>query len=150
MTMLGLLFTYTIGTYLDWRSMSIVCSLVPVICVVCLYFIPRSPVFLLTKGAKHQAQQSLQYYRGPNVDVTKELTELEKSMEAGQEITKTGVMRILTTGLYLKPLCLSLMLMLLQQFSGIKVINSYIVQIFQNAGSKVNKIHYHSFCEQWI
>ena len=73
------------------------------------------------------------------MDVTKELTELEKSIEAGQEITKTGVMRILTTGLYLKPLCLSLMLMLLQQFSGIKVINSYIVQIFQNAGSKVNK-----------
>merc|ERR1719445_59014 len=50
MTMLGLLFTYTIGTYLHWRSMSVVCSLVPVICVACLYFIPRSPVFLLTKG----------------------------------------------------------------------------------------------------
>ena len=135
--MLGLLFTYTIGTYLDWRSMSVVCSLVPVICVACLYFIPRSPVFLLAKGDKYQALESLQYYRGPHVDVTKELTELEKSMEASQEVTKTGVMRILTTGFYLKPLCLSLMLMLLQQFSGIKVINSYIVQIFQNAGSKV-------------
>merc|ERR1712215_231733 len=36
----------------------------------------------------------------------------------------------------LKPIFIGLMLMLLQQFSGIKVISSYIVQIFQNAGSK--------------
>ena len=64
MTMLGLLFTYTIGTFLDWRMLSLVCSLVPVICVICLSMIPRSPSFLLASGDKTRARSSLQYYRG--------------------------------------------------------------------------------------
>ena len=46
-------------------------------------------------------------------------------------------MDIFCKAIYRKPLLLSAMLMLMQQFSGIKVINSYIVQIFQNAGGKV-------------
>ena len=64
MTMLGLLFTYTIGTFLDWRMLSLVCSSVPVLCVICLSMIPRSPSFLLASGDKTRARASLQYYRG--------------------------------------------------------------------------------------
>lgn len=136
MTMLGLLFTYTIGTFLDWRMLSLVCSCVPVICVICLSMIPRSPSFLLASGDKMRARSSLQYYRGPDFDVNKEFVELEHSVLKSQAEAKSGIIRILTKTTYVKPLALSLMLMLLQQFSGIKVINSYIVQIFQNAGSK--------------
>ena len=69
--------------------------------------------------------------------MTEEFAALEKSVVNSQLEAKSGIMRILTKTSYAKPLALSLMLMLLQQFSGIKVINSYIVQIFQNAGSKV-------------
>ena len=75
---------------------------------------------------------------GPDFDVNKEFVELEKSVLSSQVEAKSGIIRILTKSSYAKPLALSLMLMLLQQFSGIKVINSYIVQIFQNAGSKVS------------
>ena len=67
MTMLGLLFTYTIGTFLDWRLLSLVCSAVPIICVLCLAVIPPSPTFLLSSGysgEKSRARSSLQYYRG--------------------------------------------------------------------------------------
>ena len=61
---------------------------------------------------------------------------LEASTEESQFVSTVGFRSILTNKTYFKPLCISLMLMLLQQFSGIKVISSYIVQIFQNAGSK--------------
>ena len=74
---------------------------------------------------------------GQDFDVNKEFVELEHSVLKSQAEAKSGITRILTKSIYVKPLALSLMLMLLQQFSGIKVINSYIVQIFQNAGSKV-------------
>ena len=69
--------------------------------------------------------------------MNREFVELEKSVMSSQGEANSGIIRILTKTSYAKPLALSLMLMLLQQFSGIKVINSYIVQIFQNAGSKV-------------
>ena len=113
-TMLGLLTTYTIGTWLDWRSLSLVRSVIPLLVIVCLYFLPRSPMFLLTKNQRKEAMSSL------------ELLQMETSTKQSQNAAT----------LDLKPISIGLMLMLLQQFSGIKVISSYIVQIFQNAGSK--------------
>ena len=70
-------------------------------------------------------------------DVTSELAELERRLSSSRAASSLGPATILTNSHTLRPLGLSLMLKLLQQFSGIKVINSYIVQIFQNAGSKV-------------
>ena len=62
---------------------------------------------------------------------------MQKSFLEKKHISKTGIIEIFSQSSYRKPLLLSAMLMLMQQFSGIKVINSYIVQIFQNAGGKV-------------
>eukprot|EP00092_Neocalanus_flemingeri_P034712 GFUD01037773.1.p1 GENE.GFUD01037773.1~~GFUD01037773.1.p1 ORF type:complete len:517 (+),score=127.69 GFUD01037773.1:69-1619(+) len=136
MTMMGLLSTYTIGTWLDWRRLSAVCSVIPLLVILCLYFIPRSPMFLLSMGLKEEARSSLKFYRGGNVDVTQELLKLQASTEESTNVSTVRAVSLLSNKTYLKPLCISLMLMLLQQFSGIKVISSYIVQIFQNAGSK--------------
>ena len=63
--MLGLLFSYTVGTLLPWRALSAVCAAVPLLCVLCLAAIPRSPAFLLSTGDREAARSSLQYYRGP-------------------------------------------------------------------------------------
>ena len=54
------------------RYVSIICSVVPLITISSLFFIPCSPSFLISKRAKHQAWSSLQYYRGQNFDITKE------------------------------------------------------------------------------
>ena len=148
--MLGLLFTYAIGAYLNWRLLSIVCSTVPVLTIICLHFLPQSPVFLITKDCMPQAMSSLQFYRGDNVDVSQEFNELEKSVAESKSMRKTGIKKILSSFSYSKPLYLSLMLMMLQQFSGIKVIQSYIFQIFQNAGSKVGFLLWMLSVKHWI
>ena len=72
--MLGLLFTYTIGAYLDWRDLSLVSAVFPVATVVCLATIPRSPVFLRARGDTAAARQSLQFYRGKYYDVSREFS----------------------------------------------------------------------------
>merc|ERR1711892_1087671 len=133
---MGLLFTYTVGTFVPWRQLSAMCSAVPIIVVVCLSFLPRSPSFLVSKGFREEAKSSLVFFRGVEFNTNKELLEIESSVEYGQNNKRLKIFSILSNPMYLKPLCISLMLMLLQQFSGIKVISSYIVQIFQNAGSK--------------
>ena len=156
MTMLGLLFTYAIGAVMDWRDISLISAIFPVASVLCLALIPRSPVFLVSQGDISGARSSLQFYRGKCYDVTREITgnnpapprlkftfgisDLEKSFLETKNLSKTGIMDIFCQAVYRKPLLLSAMLMLMQQFSGIKVINSYIVQIFQNAGGKVRSI----------
>ena len=116
--------------------MSAVCSVVPILVIVSLFFLPRSPAFLLEKGLRDEARSSLLFYRGKDFNIDNELVREEISAKSKQHQEGLNIWNILSNKMYLKPLCISLMLMLLQQFSGIKVISSYIVQIFQNAGSK--------------
>ena len=104
--------------------------------VISFYFLPRSPIFLMSKGFKEEAVSSLRFFRGSNVDDSQEIIKMEASIHENRDIDVLRMETILRKTIYLKPLCISLMLMFLQQFSGIKVISSYIVQIFQNAGGK--------------
>lgn len=136
MTMLGLLSTYTLGTWLSWRHLSAVSMLPPILVIFALYFVPRSPVFLLAKGFRGEAKKSLRFFRGPHADIDSELAQMEEDLAKSRNIKEPGMKVIFTNRTYLFPLLISLLLMLLQQFSGIKVISSYIVTIFQNAGSK--------------
>ena len=90
----------------------------------------------MSKGLKEEAVSSFRFFRGKNVDDDQEISQMEASILESRTIDILRMKTILSNTIYFKPLCISLMLMLLQQFSGIKVISSYIVQIFQNAGSK--------------
>ena len=147
--MLGLLFTYTLGAWLEPAVLSGVCALIPLLSIASLHFLPASPVFLLSRGDKDQAAQALRYspvagtflvykvwrwflicqprfYRG-GVDSLQELGRLEGELQARQGEEKVGLARIVSTPAYLQPLAISLTLMLLQQFSGIKAASQHII-----------------------
>jgi SP family facilitated glucose transporter-like MFS transporter 8 len=46
----GLLVTSLMGLWMDWRWLSVVCTIEPVIFLVGLIFVPESPYFLVKKG----------------------------------------------------------------------------------------------------
>ena len=69
-------------------------------------------------------------------DAQSSVNSLDDKLKRDQYNRQASLFEIFSSSMYLKPLFISLMLMLFQQFSGIKVISSYIVQIFENAGSK--------------
>ena len=142
--MLGLLFTYTLGTWLEPALLSGLCALIPLLSIASLHFLPASPVFLLSRGDKDQAAQALRlvrnyqkvwkwfmifqprFYRG-GVDSLQELGRLEGELQARQGEEKVGLARIVSSPAYLQPLAISLTLMLLQQFSGIKAASQHII-----------------------
>ena len=139
MTMLGLLFTYSMGALLPWRSLTWLCLVVPLLALPCLALLPRSPVHLVRAGREEEARAALIFYRGWGQQpalLDQELARLRKVLAQGED--SIGLRAVLATARYRKPLGLSVLLMVMQQFSGIKVISSYIVQIFQNAGSELD------------
>ena len=139
MTMLGLLFTYSVGAFLSWRTLAWLCLCVPLLAIPCLALLPHAPAYLLSRGREDEARKALQFYRGPNTELVQ--AEMERlrgvlTQEEGSTTNNLGLSAILSSSQYRKPLALSILLMIMQQFSGIKVISSYIVQIFHNAGSE--------------
>merc|ERR1719341_2373541 len=81
MVCLGMLFV-NFNCSTDWRVLSGLCIIFPALMAVWMFFIPRSPEFLVTKGKYEEAKLSLQWFRGgTGADVEKELKEIENNVE---------------------------------------------------------------------
>ena len=93
---------------------------------------PKSPVFLASKGDFEGARKALQWLRGgASKDVEDELEEIKKSVIETSNIGSVTLQKLFTDATYLKPFGIVMMLMFLQQLSGINYVLSYSVQIFK-------------------
>ena len=96
-----------------------------------MIFMPRSPVFLASKGDYEGARKALQWLRGGAKDVEEELEEIKKIVIETSNVGSVSLKKLFTEATYLKPFGIVMMLMLLQQLSGINYVLSYSVQIFK-------------------
>ena len=109
------------------------CIIFPALMGVWMVFIPRSPEYLVTRGDVAGARQSLQWFRGGAVDVQGELQEIQTMVEERRRLGGVSLRALVTEARYAKPLGLVLVLMLLQQLSGINYILGYSTTIMQVA-----------------
>ena len=110
------------------------CIIFPALMGVWMVFIPRSPEYLVTRGDVAGARQSLQWFRG-GADVQGELEEIQTMVEGRRRLGSVSLRALVTEARYAKPLGLVLVLMLLQQLSGINYILGYSTTIMKVAMS---------------
>ena len=131
---LGVLCVGVIGKYVEWRLMTGLFLAIPVIMTAWMFFMPESPVFLVTKGRMEDAKSSLLFLRGPEFDVTKELLEIQSTVRESQAGGSISLRSLATHRHYLVPALISMVLMFLQQFSGVNAVLAYAVQLFEDCG----------------
>ncbi|XP_059058729.1 facilitated trehalose transporter Tret1-like [Achroia grisella] len=86
-TSTGIFVAYLLGTVLPWRQAALVALVVPLLTMLLVLFVPETPVWLLSKGRKKEALQSLCRLRGwVNPEDVKE--EFDKLIQYGDEIQK--------------------------------------------------------------
>uniref|UniRef100_A0A8D8SL17 Facilitated trehalose transporter Tret1 n=1 Tax=Cacopsylla melanoneura TaxID=428564 RepID=A0A8D8SL17_9HEMI len=61
---LGILVIFFINALVDWRTTTLISSVVPLLAMVMLIFLPESPIWLISKGRLAEAEQSLRWLRG--------------------------------------------------------------------------------------
>ncbi|PBC27748.1 facilitated trehalose transporter Tret1 [Apis cerana] len=148
----GMVLSYLKGAYIDWRIvawLSIVYAVVPVILV--QFFVPESPVWLVSKGRLDDAKKSLEWlYKREEkqgkvsaaeaqfITILKEneikLSEQRKSKHGGISTKLRGFLK--PTGW--KPMMILFLFFSFQQFSGIYITLFYAVTWFQEVGSGVD------------
>merc|ERR1719318_2270104 len=85
-----------------------------------------------------EAQESLQFLRGKNANIEKELEQIQEDVNQSRNIGNVGPMKLITTKEYAKPILISMVLMFLQQLSGVLFIYSYLALIFESSGSSID------------
>ncbi|KAL6266492.1 hypothetical protein P5V15_003341 [Pogonomyrmex californicus] len=138
----GILLCFAAGMYLDWRNLAMLGVCLPLPFMALMFIIPETPRWYISKGKTKLSRKSLQWLRGKDADITDELTMIEKLHQEYLELERTASQKTiteLTKSKHLRPLLISLGLMLFQQMSGINAVIFYTVQIFQDAGSTIDE-----------
>nr|XP_046909423.1 facilitated trehalose transporter Tret1-like isoform X3 [Dermatophagoides farinae]XP_046909424.1 facilitated trehalose transporter Tret1-like isoform X3 [Dermatophagoides farinae]XP_046909425.1 facilitated trehalose transporter Tret1-like isoform X3 [Dermatophagoides farinae] len=132
---IGILLVYLFGAFITWRPLAGVSMIPTIIMMICMFFMPESPSWLMSKGKVSEATQSLRRLRGSNSDTEQEIRMLQQAEidKQGDEFKFSSYSR----RPHLMPFILSLLLMLFQQFSGINAVMFYATSIFSEAGSSI-------------
>lgn len=149
----GILLCFVVGMYQDWRNLARVGACLPIPFLILMFMIPETPRWYISKGKTKKSRKSLQWLRGKDTDITDELAMIEKLHIDSEHNDSQGTITELLKKNNLKPLLISLGLMLFQQMSGINAVIFYTVQIFQVCilyGLILSKINITSSSSYWV
>lgn len=130
---LGILLTYVLGAFFDWRMLTVLMILVPVVAWILVWRLPETPAYLFMSGRSDEVKKTLIYFNGPNYDFSKDLGLLQR-IEAEKAAKKISAKSLFLIKPYRKALGIALMLKTLQQSCGMNVIVLYSGLIFRAAG----------------
>lgn len=88
MVKFGILFTYSIGPYVSFRTLPWINLGVPILFLVLIFWVPETPYFLLDKNRRAEAEACLIRLRG-HTNVQSELNTMEEAVKKAQENTGT-------------------------------------------------------------
>lgn len=137
MLTVGILYVYVVGTFFSYKSLQVMCGIIPVVFMLLFLKAPDSPTYLLKKGRRHDAEKALRFLRGPSYDIHTELNNIQYELDKASR-QKVSFAKAIMKKASLKSLFISLGLMLFQQFSGVNAVIFYSVSIFQAAGSTLD------------
>ena len=108
MASFGVFFSGLVGKFVSWQTLSGLLIVAPALMAVGLVFMPRSPIFLLSKGKVDEAKKALLFLRGPDFDVNSEMKEMEQSLEDSKAVGSISLLTLLTNRVYLMPFLISM------------------------------------------
>ncbi|XP_016321314.1 solute carrier family 2, facilitated glucose transporter member 8-like isoform X1 [Sinocyclocheilus anshuiensis] len=130
MVVTGIMGAYITGLFLDWQWLAITSSIPPTLMLVCMCFMPETPRFLLRQGKKREAEEALRFLRGPDAPAEWECARIEEAYKNEEQSFSLADLK--DPGVF-KPLGIGIMMMLLQQMTGINAIMFYAETIFEQA-----------------
>lgn len=136
MVTIGVLQVIVVGICGSWRWTTISCLVMCLIWILCLVFVPETPVYRLTQKKYREAREALEWLRGTD-NVEEEFEQIVTGLEESSRTGSAGLSDLFKHG-NLAPFIISMWLMLGQQLSGMNAVMFYAVSIFEDTHSKMN------------
>ncbi|CAG9766858.1 unnamed protein product [Ceutorhynchus assimilis] len=132
----GILFSYVFGAICSPKILSIICAFIPIVFGIVFFFQPETPLYLLKKGNRTAALQSLKRLRGAAYDSEKEIRELQEQLDKNER-EKVPFVQALQSRAAKKALFICFGLMTFQQLSGVNAVIFFMSTIFESAGGSI-------------
>ncbi|XP_053651354.1 probable metabolite transport protein CsbC isoform X2 [Cherax quadricarinatus] len=134
---LGILLAYALGALdVGWRWSAFILGVITTVpLVVGMALFPDSPRYLALRGRKEDAHRALQFFRGPNCNVTQELEMIMQVCSDVKELSIWEQFSTLKCSATRTPFLTTCGVYILGQMAGPFVVYSYAVTIFQEANT---------------
>lgn len=131
----GLLVSFSLGAYLDWRRLAMVVTAAPLTLLIAAFYVPETPSCLSLRGREDEAAESLQWLRGQETDVRQEWNTIQANVRR-QKSPSNSVSTAKTEPIWrqkrlVRPVLTTCGLMLFHRMSGAHAFNFYAVPIFR-------------------
>ncbi|XP_064536554.1 facilitated trehalose transporter Tret1-like [Drosophila montana] len=127
----GVLFSFIVGAFLKPLPVNIVIGSLPIVWFIFIIWLPESPVYLVQKGKPERAMKGLKSLRKTDADINSEMAAFEAESKKEKIMLRNAMLRKTT----IRGLIIAVLLMMLQQFTGINGIVFYVTGIFDKAGT---------------
>lgn len=142
---LGIFSEFLMGIFLQWRTITLISTSAPVLALICLFFVPESPHWLILKKRDEEAKKSLMWLRGWQKSfepVKQEFDELHKNISTQMNETGTegheSIWRSFGRRTFLLPYFICSLAFFIGHFSGMTTLQTYAVQIFAQLKAPVD------------
>ncbi|KAJ6918306.1 sugar transporter ESL1-like isoform X1 [Populus alba x Populus x berolinensis] len=145
----GFAVTYFVGSIANWRALSLIATIPSVVQIVCLFFVPESPRWLVSPmydivatvvihgeaklGREKEFEASLQRLRGTNSDISEEAVDIRDAIEILKQTSAETRTLELFQRRYAYAVIVGVGLILLQTFGGNSAVSYYLGTIFAKA-----------------
>ncbi|CAH0598407.1 unnamed protein product [Chrysodeixis includens] len=140
LSQIGILISFSIGAYLNWYQLALMVAAAPILLFFALFFIPETPSSLLLRGREQEAEESLQWLRGPEADIRQELATIRTNILASKLFNggNAGKFKALLSKRMTRPVLITCGLMFFQRFTGANLFNFYAVKMFKKTFRSMN------------
>ncbi|KAK2713778.1 facilitated trehalose transporter Tret1-like [Artemia franciscana] len=134
---LGLLASYCLGAYLDWRRLAMVITAAPLMFLIAAFNVPETPSCLILHGREDSAEKSLQWLRGMNSDISEELSTIQANVR--RQCQKTTITnRAFMKRRLIHPLAITCGVMAFQRLCGAHAFSFYAAPLFSTTFNDIN------------
>ncbi|XP_039490349.1 facilitated trehalose transporter Tret1-2 homolog isoform X1 [Drosophila santomea] len=125
---IGILFIYVVGALVSWKTLSMLCILIPILLLCGLFIVPETPVYLLKRGKRSEANRALKWLWGDYCNTSNAIQAIQNDLD--QTGADASVKDLFSNRASRNGMVISVLLMVFQQFSGINAVIFFMNQIF--------------------
>ncbi len=134
----GIFLSHVMGIYFSWQDALLLSATIPLLALLCTYFVVESPNWLLFKGRVEEARQNFFDLRGMTPDSKEEFDILLSKRTANANRDKRGIVRNIFCREFWLPLAIITLATTVVIGSGIDVIAYYAIDVLIRISQKIN------------
>ncbi|KMZ01748.1 facilitated trehalose transporter Tret1-2 homolog isoform X2 [Drosophila simulans] len=130
---IGILFIYVVGAFVTWKTLSMLCLIIPILLLVGLFIVPETPVYLLKRGRRSEANRALKWLWGDYCNTSNAIQAIQNDLD--QTGADASVKDLFSNRASRNGMVISVLLMVFQQFSGINAVIFFMNEIFKSSST---------------